>query len=102
MFDVLRFPRAARRDVSSQRSALGYIVDAPFGAELHDDSTGAAFCDDPSLGSGLGYDVVAKFGASSEMDFELNYSLEGRRIVGCLAKCLFGFLRCKKNCFDVR
>lgn len=52
MFDVLRFPRAARRDVSSQRSALGYVVDAPFGA-------------------------------SSEIDFELNYSLEGRRLEGC-------------------
>ncbi len=32
MWDVLPLPRAARRDFSSQRSALGYIVVAPFGA----------------------------------------------------------------------
>ena len=32
MWDVLLFPRAALRDVSSLRSALGYDVAAPFGA----------------------------------------------------------------------
>ena len=38
-WDVLRLPRAALRDVSSLRSALGYDVAAPFGAYSKFEST---------------------------------------------------------------